>query len=280
MAEMSTRRKLAIATWTPAKEGNIYGKLTLDATEALAFIDHIRETTGEKITFIHLVGKALAMGLRETPTLNGRITLGKFEPFDTVDISFLVAVEGGKDLAKVKIESLDEKDVTEVAKVLRAKARKLREGKDEDFEKSKGMLRALPTWVIRPMVSGVGFLTSGLGLDLKAVGLESFPFGCCVVTSVEMFGLDEGFAPPVPFARVPMTVLVGAISKRPAVVDGELMIRDMVTITATIDHRFVDGAQAGNFARLARRFIEDPWQLLPEDERPTPKKKKGKAKKS
>src|SRR5437868_3292437 len=39
MSKMSTRRKLAIATWGNPGEGNIYGKLTLDATEALAYLD-------------------------------------------------------------------------------------------------------------------------------------------------------------------------------------------------------------------------------------------------
>jgi pyruvate dehydrogenase E2 component (dihydrolipoamide acetyltransferase) len=29
MAKMSTRRKLAIATWRSPREGNIYGKMTL-----------------------------------------------------------------------------------------------------------------------------------------------------------------------------------------------------------------------------------------------------------
>jgi pyruvate dehydrogenase E2 component (dihydrolipoamide acetyltransferase) len=225
------------------------------------------------------VGKAVAMGLAKTPSLNGRIALGRFEGFDTVDVAFLVALDDGKDLAKVKIERLDEKDVTEVAKQLRAKAKKLRDGKDEEFEKSKGPLKALPTWLIRPMVHSVGFLTSGMGVDLKALGLEAFPFGSCIVTSVGMFGLDEGFAPPTPWARVPVYVLVGAISKRPTVIDGELVVRDLVTITATIDHRFVDGAQAGAFARLARKYLEDPWLLLPEDQRPK-KKAAGKAKKA
>ena len=38
MAMNSTRRKLAIATWSAPSEGNIYGKLTMDAEEAMAFL--------------------------------------------------------------------------------------------------------------------------------------------------------------------------------------------------------------------------------------------------
>ena len=37
--------------------------------------------------------------------------------------------------------------------------------------------------------------------DPPGLGLEAFPFGSAVITSVGMMGLDEGFAPPTPFAR-------------------------------------------------------------------------------
>ena len=46
----SLRRKLAIATWIAPREGNIYGKLTVDVTNALEYIAWKREKTGQKIT--------------------------------------------------------------------------------------------------------------------------------------------------------------------------------------------------------------------------------------
>lgn len=52
---MSLRRKLAIATWASPKEGNIYEKLTLDVAEAQRYIEHVRETTGEKVTVTSVV---------------------------------------------------------------------------------------------------------------------------------------------------------------------------------------------------------------------------------
>ena len=40
MSQMtSTRRKLAIATWDGPREGNIHGKVTLDVSEALRYIE-------------------------------------------------------------------------------------------------------------------------------------------------------------------------------------------------------------------------------------------------
>ena len=49
--------------------------------------------------------------------------------------------------------------------------------------------------LIRPMVAIVGYLASGLGLDIPALGIRSFPFGSAMVTSVGMLGVEQGFIP-------------------------------------------------------------------------------------
>lgn len=255
------RRKLAIASWRPAREGNIHGKVTVDATEALAYIDDVRERTGEKVTITHLVGKAVGAALAAEPTLNGYIRLGRFVPHDQVALTFLVSMPDGSDLAKAKIEHVDRKPVTEVAAELRQRAEDLRRGDDEDWEKNKQVIRLLPTWLLRPVLWVTGLLASSFGVNAPALGVEPFPFGSGVVTSVGMFGLDEAYVPQTPFARVPLWVLVGAVSERAAVVDGEVVPRPMLTVTATIDHRFVDGFQGAALAREFRRVFADPWSL-------------------
>lgn len=261
MGKMTTRRKLAIATWSAPREGNIYGKLTVDVDDLLVWIEKERERTGTKVTVTHVVGKAVAKALAAAPGLNGRIAWGKFVPHDNVSVTFLVVLEEGADLAKAKVVDADKKSVASIAGELGGLALKLREGKDENFEKSKGTLKMLPTWLIRPMISAVGWLTGALGISVPALGLESFPFGSAIVTSVGMFGLDEGFVPPTPFARVPVYVLVGAVRPRPTVVEGEVVIRQQMTITATIDHRFIDGFQGGVLAKVVRHALENPETL-------------------
>lgn len=261
MAQMSTRRKLAISTWGPPREGNIYGKLTVDATELVRYIDHAREITGEKITITHMVGRAVALALAKAPSLNGRILMGTYLPHPWVNITYLVALEDGADLAKAKVDNADQKTVVDIARELRQLAERLRQGKDEEFEKSKGILRLLPTWLIRPVLWFTGWLTSSLGISAPALGLSAYPFGSCIVTSVGMFGLDEGYAPHTPFARVPVLVLVGALKDTPTVVDGQITIRKQLTLTATIDHRFLDGFQGAILAKTVRSVLENPWSL-------------------
>lgn len=257
----STRRKLAIATWDAPREGNIYGKLTIDIEESLAYIRWLRDQTGEKVTITHLVGKAAAMALAQAPGLNGVIRFGRYVQHDTVDISYLVALEEGRNLAKAKIEGLDQKSVVDVAKELRALAAKLHRGEDDNFKKSQGPIKLLPTWIIRPLLKVTGYLTGVLGVSMAALGLERFPFGACIITNVGVFGLDEGFAPPTPFAHAPIYVLVGAIKEAAVPRDGEVVIRKQLTLCATIDHRFMDGAQGGVLAKVVRDILENPWQL-------------------
>jgi pyruvate/2-oxoglutarate dehydrogenase complex dihydrolipoamide acyltransferase (E2) component len=268
MSKMSTRRKLAIATWSDPREGNIYGKLTLDATEALLYLDRLKRSSGEKVTFTHLIGKCIGEALKRAPTLNGYLRLGSYIPHATVDIAYLVALEEGANLAKAKVCDVDKKSVSDIARELRLLAEKLHKGKDEQFAKSQGLVKSLPTWLLRPLLWFTGLLTSSFGISMPALGLESFPFGACVITSVGMFGLDEGYAPPTPFARVPVYVLIGALRDAPAVVDGALAIRKQLTLTATLDHRFIDGFQGGVLAKVVRELFESPWKLDGLPERP------------
>lgn len=255
-----TRRKLAIATWTAPREGNIYGKLTVEATELLAYVERKR-AEGLRITPTHVVGMAVARALAQAPGLNGYLRLGKFFPHKTTDITFLVALDDGADLAKATVRETERKTVADLAHELQARAERLRQGKDDDFEKSKGAIRLMPTFLLSWVVWLTGWMASSMGWSIPALGVERFAFGSAVVTSVGMFGLDEGFAPPTPFARVPTFVLVGAVNERPMVVEGQVVARPQLTITATLDHRFIDGADGGKLAKIVRRLLENPWEI-------------------
>lgn len=256
---MSIRRKLAIASWSPPREGNIYGKLTLDCTEAKKYMEHVRKTSGQKVTITHLVGKALGEALAATPTLNGRIVCRRFVPFKKVNVAFLVALEDGKNLFKVRVDDVDKKSTSDIASELGEGAMKLRNKDDKQLKQTTSLLKIVPRFILPGLLWLQGYLASALGLQSTWLGMERFPFGSGIVTSVGMLGFDEGYAPPTPFARTPILVLVGAMKPRPMVVDGELVVRETVSITATVDHRFIDGYQLGHVAKVFRRVIEDPW---------------------
>ena len=112
---------------------------------------------------------------------------------------------------------------------------------------------------MRPLLSAAGVLVGGLGVG--AFGQPGFPLGAAFVSNVGSLGLDEGYLAPVPFARVPLYVSIGAVRDEALVVDGEVVVRPQVVIGATADHRLVDGAHAGRIAGVIRELLADPDRL-------------------
>ncbi len=52
------------------------------------------------------------------------------------------------------------------------------------------------------------------------------------------------------------------IVDRPVVVDGEIVIRPIMYLALTYDHRIIDGRQAVSFLYRIKQLIEDPERLL------------------
>jgi len=113
--------------------------------------------------------------------------------------------------------------------------------------------------VMRPLISAAGVLVSGLGVG--AFGQPGFPLGSAFISNVGTLGLDEAFLAPIPFARVPLYLAIGAVHDMPAVVDGAVVVQPQLVLVATADHRLVDGSHAGRLAALLRRFIAEPSLL-------------------
>ena len=57
-------------------------------------------------------------------------------------------------------------------------------------------------------------------------------------------------------------VEVGAAEERPVVRDGEIVVRPTLTLTATFDHRAVDGAPAAEFLQTVKASLEEPALAL------------------
>jgi len=55
---------------------------------------------------------------------------------------------------------------------------------------------------------------------------------------------------------------VGATEDRAVPVEGEIAVRPMLTLTATFDHRAVDGAPAAGFLQSVKELLEEPALML------------------
>jgi pyruvate dehydrogenase E2 component (dihydrolipoamide acetyltransferase) len=107
------------------------------------------------------------------------------------------------------------------------------------------------------------WLTADRDLDMKKQGLPRQAFGSAMVSSVGMFGIQHAYAPLSPYYRIPFLILVGEVALKPTVVEGEVVARPMLTISATMDHRYLDGFHAARLAKSARAYLDDPQSFEP-----------------
>jgi pyruvate dehydrogenase E2 component (dihydrolipoamide acetyltransferase) len=260
--KLSGWRKIAGAMWRESNDPQIYGALEIDATAMLAFLESAR-AAGHRVTPTCLVGRALARALREVPDLNVRLSFGRAVPRDAIDIFFITVVGGGSDLSGVKVARTDEKSAVEVAADLAGRARSLKGGKDPGFERSKSLMNVLPTPVLRAALHAVAFVTGELGVAVPALSLEAEPFGSAMVSSLGSLGMPTAFVPLAWMYKVPLIVVAGEIADKPVAVDKRVEIRPMLPISASIDHRYVDGWHIGKLLKPFRAYLEDPAQFEP-----------------
>lgn len=253
-------RRIASAMWHSPDDPQIFGALDVEAGPTLAFIESAR-AHGAHVTPTHVVGRALAHAFEAVPDLNVQIRRGRVRPRETIDIFFITAVEHGHDLSGVKIRDVPSKSLIEIAVELRERATAMKEGHDRDFTRTKSMLDFVPSWLLRGALRTTAFLTEDLRLDIPLLSLRREPFGSAMVTSVGMFGLPHGFAPIAWMYDVPVLLLVGEIAPRPVVVGDRVEARQMMPITATIDHRYVDGWHVSRAMKAFREYLAAPEQF-------------------
>ena len=78
--------------------------------------------------------------------------------------------------------------------------------------------------------------------------------GTVALTAVGMFGRGGGWG--IPLAVTPLFVTIGGIAERPGVVDGQIAVREYMSLTVTFDHDVVDGAPAARFTSRLKELIE------------------------
>lgn len=93
-----------------------------------------------------------------------------------------------------------------------------------------------------------------------SIGPQELTGSTFTITNVGSFGMEAG----TPIINAPECAILalGAIVKRPWVVDGAVVPRDVVQLACTFDHRIVDGAYAGRFLRDLAGIVQQPVRLF------------------
>ena len=94
----------------------------------------------------------------------------------------------------------------------------------------------------------------------NALSPDELTGGTFTISNLGMFGI-ESFTPII---NQPEAAILGinAIIQEPVVVNGEVVIKPMMNLSLTADHRVVDGAMAAEFLAKLKEYIEKPGLLL------------------
>ena len=94
----------------------------------------------------------------------------------------------------------------------------------------------------------------------NTLSLEELRGGTFTITNGGVFGSLLS----TPILNPPQVGILGMhkIEQRPVVVNNEIVIRPMMYVALTYDHRVVDGREAVQFLVAVKRLVEDPEELL------------------
>ncbi|MGR3914014.1 MAG: 2-oxoglutarate dehydrogenase complex dihydrolipoyllysine-residue succinyltransferase [Gammaproteobacteria bacterium] len=92
------------------------------------------------------------------------------------------------------------------------------------------------------------------------IGLDDLAGGTFTITNGGVFGSLLS----TPIVNPPQSAILGmhAIESRPVAEDGQVVIRPMMYLALTYDHRIIDGQQAVGFLVAVKNALEDPGRML------------------
>ncbi len=89
---------------------------------------------------------------------------------------------------------------------------------------------------------------------------EDYTGGTFTISKLGMFDIDDFTA----IINPPESAIlaVGKTEKTPVVRENEIVIRPMMTLSLTYDHRVIDGAPAAQFLQRVKKMLQNPYLLL------------------
>jgi 2-oxoglutarate dehydrogenase E2 component (dihydrolipoamide succinyltransferase) len=93
-----------------------------------------------------------------------------------------------------------------------------------------------------------------------SIAIEDLTGGTFTITNGGVFGSLMS----TPIVNAPQSAILGMhkIQERPMVVGGQIVIRPMMYLAVTYDHRIIDGREAVQFLVAVKESLEDPGRML------------------
>ncbi len=227
----------------------IHGLLEVDVSRARAHLRDQKAKTREALSFTAFLIACLAQAVEEHKAVQASRKGSKhLILFDEVDVlTYIERGEAGHSLPMPYIiRAANHKTVREIHHEIRA-------AQVQDVAKAAvgfKLVQYLPTFLFT-------FLLWMLGRDPQQ--MKKY-VGTVALSAVGMFGNGAGWGIP-PATPPSLWITVGGIGEKPGVVDGQIAIRDYLSLTISFDHDIIDGAPAARFTQRLKELIESGYGL-------------------
>lgn len=232
------------------KKHHVSALLEFDVTDTRQKLKQ-HKRNGEKISFNAFVIKSIANALEKHPEAAAFVlSKRKLITFHDINISFLVEKEldNKKVPIPLVIEKANKKSAAQItAEIETAKSQNLTE-KDVVLNKKSQKYERLYYRIPRFLRLAVWRFI------LRKPKIAYKKMGNAVVTSLGMMGKLNGWF--IHRSIHPVSFGVGAIIKKPVVINDEIKIREILNMTILIDHDVIDGAPMVRFLKSLTGFIE------------------------
>jgi len=94
----------------------------------------------------------------------------------------------------------------------------------------------------------------------RALSKEEMKGSTFTISNMGMFEIDQFSAIIQPPEAA--ILAVGRITDKAVVRNGEILVRPMMTLTLSIDHRVLDGAMGAKFLQSLKHYLENPFNLI------------------
>ncbi len=222
----------------------IHGLFELDVTEARRAMRDHRAATGESLSLTAFVIACLGQAVDKDKSVQAcRTWRERLVIFDDVDVNtlFEVEVDGRKTIRPHVIRAANKK----TARAIHEEIRAFQTGHAASQE-----ARFIEKFVLLPGFVRRLFLRVLLRSPQRLKAMN----GTVALTSVGMFGAGGGWGLPV--SNHTLQITLGGIAVRPALLDGQVVERQYLCVTISVDHDIVDGAPAARFAQSLKELVE------------------------
>lgn len=246
------RRLTVDAGWIESRRHNVHGLLELDVTEARRIIGEQKQKTGETISFTAFVIACLARAIGDNLRMHAyRDWRGRLVVFNDVNINtmFDAEVDGQRTVLPHIIKAADKKNLRQINDEIREVQHQHKTAQSSAEARYISQFTALPAFLRRFFYWYI----------YKNPRLLHERFGTVAVTAVGMFAKGSGWG--IAFGNHTLSVTLGGIGQKAGVVDGEIKVREYLSVTLTMDHDIIDGAPAARFAQQFRELVESAHEL-------------------